>query len=479
MLKRFVSLCLVCMLSLSLFSVGTTVGSAVIVGSEDDDALSAPIVGGKDNDVTWTFSAGTLTLSGTGATSDYDGAETPWFEYRDSIERVEVSEGVTYVGSHAFEGYPNLETVAADTIFSVGDYAFAGCPSLTRFLCHAASIDMIQETIGKNAFAGCSSLEVVYVYSENSDLHMFIDDKAFAGCTNLAVVSVYSGTFSAIDIGARAFENCGSLETVNFGFVGSIGEYAFTGCSSLVNFALFESNGDDNQLVTFISSFAFSGCSSLETFSVSSDDSPWHLYFGDSVFDGCVSLTDVHLPAVEMMGSSVFAGCSSLKAFNLDINNSTIKLIDDFTFANCTNLERVYLPASVAFIRDTAFTGVTNVTVFTSSEAKIVADYCHVHVIPCVSRFLCHIGDVDFSDEFDVIDVTCLQRYLVGIPLSFKRNELEYINTVGDIDGDGELTVIDVTYGQRYLVEIGVPSDVSHRLNNVSVVTDYSMYNLR
>lgn len=69
-------------------------------------------------DVTWNFDAatGTLTIGGTGAMADYeqtsDGQTTaPWAFISDKITRVVIGEGVTKVGSNAFQGCTALNDV--------------------------------------------------------------------------------------------------------------------------------------------------------------------------------------------------------------------------------------------------------------------------------------------------------------------------------------------------------------------------------
>ena len=61
------------------------------------------------------------------------------------------------------------------------------------------------------------------------------------------------------------------------------------------------------------------------------------------------------------------------------------------------------------------------------------------------------LGDADMDREVTVIDVTCIQRRLAGVPLSVAINE-----AVCDIDGNGVIEISDATFIQRYVGRIPV-----------------------
>ena len=88
------------------------------------------------DNVTWTLntSTGALTISGTGAMTDYtSSSRAPWYSYRSSITSVSIGSGVTKIGNHAFNGnYSRLTSVTIpNSVTSIGIYAFINCSGLT------------------------------------------------------------------------------------------------------------------------------------------------------------------------------------------------------------------------------------------------------------------------------------------------------------------------------------------------------------
>jgi len=84
------------------------------------------------------------------------------------------------------------------SIVSVGEFAFADCPNLTKVTCKGG------ETIGYSAFRGCEALLSLTL----PETLTTIDDSAFYGCTMLGTVKIPS---SVTAIGTDAFMGCDRL----------------------------------------------------------------------------------------------------------------------------------------------------------------------------------------------------------------------------------------------------------------------------
>lgn len=144
--------------------------------------ISDEIVTGKCGDnLTWTFekSTKTLTISGTGEMWNYDydisdGPLSPWINLRLDIKTVLLEDGITSIGTAAFNGCSNMETInIPNSIITIGSCAFWECSSLKSI-----SIPSAVSTIWGGVFAGCKSLTNVNIPNGVTT----IDEYAFGEC---------------------------------------------------------------------------------------------------------------------------------------------------------------------------------------------------------------------------------------------------------------------------------------------------------
>lgn len=105
--------------------------------------------------LTWSLnSAGDLTVSGTGEMADFAATGAPWAEYREQIKLVIVRQGVTSIGSSAFQDCKNLETVSLPgSLTALGKAAFLRCGELTNVKLPASL-----KSVGEDCFTGCEKL---------------------------------------------------------------------------------------------------------------------------------------------------------------------------------------------------------------------------------------------------------------------------------------------------------------------------------
>ena len=147
---------------------------------------TADAVGGANGDnITWELSDdGVLTISGSGPMADYSARIQPWWNDRERIREVKIADGVTSVGSMAFNNCTNLKSMTIpNSVKSIGTAAFAFCGNLSNadfgsvesiehsafFRCNLASVTIPDSVtkIGSEVFASCDSLEHVFV--DNSE----------------------------------------------------------------------------------------------------------------------------------------------------------------------------------------------------------------------------------------------------------------------------------------------------------------------
>ena len=127
--------------------------------------VSAASGGTCGENLTWTFNGTTriLTVSGTGEMLDYitpiDNNESPWGSYRQLIETVNVTNGVTYIGGHAFKAlYKVVEVSLPNSLVKIGEEAFLGCKRMKT-----VEIPDGVEIIGDKAFYECARLTDITV----------------------------------------------------------------------------------------------------------------------------------------------------------------------------------------------------------------------------------------------------------------------------------------------------------------------------
>lgn len=96
---------------------------------------------------------------------------------------------------------------------------------------------------------------------------------------------------------------------------------------------------------------------------------------GNSAFEQCASLISIDIPAnVETIGTAVFCGCSSLATVTFE-NGSQLKTIEggypsSGTFADCTALTSIEIPASVETIEAAAFKGCSSLATVTFEKGS-------------------------------------------------------------------------------------------------------------
>ena len=172
----------------------------------DRKVLEMDDSGSCGNGVTYSFTAATgeLTISGTGAMTDYsDSYNAPWFSYYYSIESVIISSGVTTIGNYTFCYCECITSVTIpNSITSIGAGAFAGCISLA-----IVNIPNSVVSIGTGAFTGCVTLTSVTIPNSVTS----IEECAFSDCYELTSV-IISNSISSI--GNSVFARCIGLTSV-------------------------------------------------------------------------------------------------------------------------------------------------------------------------------------------------------------------------------------------------------------------------
>jgi len=222
----------------------------------------------------------TLTVLGKGTMEEIEGynssamgSDSPWTEYQNVIERVDIKDGVTTIGDSAFRECGKLISVTIpSSVTSIGEFAFYNCSSLS-----GVTIPDNVATMNSSAFSGCGLASVTIPNGVSK-----IDDSVFANCSKLSSVEIPSGVTS---IGDSAFHSCGALTSITIpGSVTSIGDNAFHSC----------------------------GLTGVEI-------QPGTATIGQWVFEDCASLASITIPkSMATIGMQSFNGCTALNTVNYE-----------------------------------------------------------------------------------------------------------------------------------------------------------------
>ena len=202
-----------------------------------------------------------------------------------------------------------------------------------------------------NAFAGVAVVDGIKYFIVTNYQTAEVRANSYTGDIVIPETIEYDGvTCHVTSIGNGAFSGCSSLTTVSIpSSVTSIGDWAFGGCSSLTSITIPEN-------VTSINYCIFYGCSGLTSVSIPSSVTS----IEEWAFYDCSSLTSVVIPeSVTSIFNNAFENCLNLTTINLP---EGLDSISSSTFSNCKSLTSITIPSSVTRINHAAFDGCSSLT---------------------------------------------------------------------------------------------------------------------
>ena len=269
-------------------------------------------------------------------------------------------------------------------VTSIGEEAFAYCKSLTSII-----IPNSVTSIGKDAFYGCSGLTSIVVekgnktYDSRENCNAIIEtatNTLIRGCNSTIIPN------SVTSIGDYAFSYCSSLTSMTIpNSVTSIGGLAFYWCTSLTSIVVekgnitYDSRENCNAIietatntlilgcnstvipnsVTSIGGWAFSNCVALTSITIPNSVTS----IGGYAFYWCEGLTSIIIPnSVTSIGNGAFSNCESLTSI---IIPNSVKSIGEHAFYWCRSLTSITIPNSVTSIGEKAFYWCTSLTSIT------------------------------------------------------------------------------------------------------------------
>lgn len=336
-----------------------TVSGGNVPDEEDNGSifLSENVVGGdcgaEGNNVKWSLDleTGILTVNGSGIMKDYYEGSAPWYsQYKESIKKVIIEDGITTIGEYAFYGLANLTVVSiGKDVKAIDEGAFYET-SLNQIDGNEEGYFRLPDTVEKlrvKAF-GKTKFEDIYLGGNLISIH----EDTFSGCnlnsirlekdleniysryqgvrdTEFSINTLYLGKYVTYSWWS-SFKYRNVVDENESGAESSLhGIFEKTPKNIIVDEQNEEMFAINNMLCTKIGK---------ETYLV-------------RVYPGCI--WNGFPENITIIGSSAFSSTNIIEG-KLIIPD-TISRIESNAFGGCNEITEVVLPAKLTYLGDTAF----------------------------------------------------------------------------------------------------------------------------
>ncbi len=295
--------------------------------------------------------------------------------FRDCInlKSLNIKNGLIKIGDRAFENCSQLEDINLPTeLTEIYASVFNGCKKLK-----AIELPAMLTVLGENAFGDCVALEEVKL----PETIIKIDDLVFSGCSNLKKIELPEGLKK---IGKASFKNCESITTVDIpSSVIYLSTDLFRGCKGLKSIVVNPKNrfyksepnkrdGSDHVLFNKNKSMIIAYPAASREVQYDIPDSVTTI--SDWTFSECSKLNRISIPdSVNEIGEGAFCNCKLLDEL---VVPDTVDKIDDCAFRGCESLERILIPSSVVELGWGLFDDCSDKLVVYCDEGSEIQAYC-------------------------------------------------------------------------------------------------------
>lgn len=389
------------------------------VSDNNDNAVTVVDSGSCGDNATYTLdSNGLLTISGSGEITGDAFRESSYvsdrYAYADRIKKLVIENGITVIGSNAFEDCENLADITMpNSVVQIKESAFAGCKKIEGVIIPESVTE-----IGSWAFSNCGRMESIYIpknveyigtyaftgiiseitvadenkyYNSKNNCNAIIEtatdtliigcgktiipndvtkigDYAFGDCSGLINIIIPEGVTK---IGDGAFYACGQMESIHIPKnVEHIGMRAFSDIRTNITVAdenaYYDSRDNCNAIIETATNILITGCG--ETI-IPNDV----VQIGVGAFENCESLTSITMPeSVMKISNAAFSDCSSLTSITIP---KSVTEIGSLTFYGCSSLTSITIPEGVTCIEEFAFENCSLTNIIIPKSVTSIGEY--------------------------------------------------------------------------------------------------------
>lgn len=370
----------------------------ILISSDSSEAASSGSCGPSLN---WSIdSSGNLTITGSGEMNVY--GVTKWDA--DKVRTVSLPDGLTTIGQCAFEDCVNLTSVVIpDSVKTIDGSAFSNCTSLS-----SVTFGNSLERICHRAFCCCYSLTSLTF----PDSLKYIDERAFQMCKSLATVTLND---SLKMMGEACFDYCKLVSVDIPDSVTSISDEPFYRCTSLTAINV----GAGNTSYSSVDGVLYN------------KEKTKLIQYPSGKTDETYTMPDT----VTSIGKLAISICSSLKsivvgesntAFSSE-NGALLNKTKDTLVCVPSGIVSYTIPAQIATIKESAFTGNTLKTIEFPAECVVNLEFAAVDECGGLEKIIIKEGAKLTFEEWSIISfIDGIQTIHVDAPSGYKIPKSAY-----------------------------------------------------